>query len=554
MFVAALNVAAVGMLWFLAQRYINASVAFVAGLAYAVNPWAIGFSRSVWAQDYIALFFLLALLLGLQGFIEEKRWAQLISLPVFLLAVQLHFAAWLLLPLYGWLVWVGRKQVSRRSLFFSAILSLLVLLPFLMGILLRLMDNLTLIRVQPVERTFTLRELIKPYGQMIWLMTGLGTEQYSAREQAAEIVAAVPVPMVLWLLLGAVTVLGSFATWLRLPRSLAVFLLFWAFFPLLFFTPPLTGVFPFYFIASIPALCLLAGIGVIWIWDKLNERILPRFAVAGVFGVIFFTQGLWSIGVTNYLDSTYTSGQFGSGTPIHYLYGVKDELSKYNDVIVIGSSDWLHITHDGSRVWASLLRHISTCVRDVLIEDNFVVFPNGPFAVAVAPRISPPPLMSQLYQTDNPTVFSLRPGEGDYRIYHFDTAPAWPGPVLTEFDPIRFDNEVTLTGYHLEQDRVYLQWTLPEATRANYQYSVTILDESGVQISEQTNAFWPGLNWCAGDRLMTWLDVEVPAAAEAIGVSLFQPGRNQDVVSNVIDVTGTVVGASVNISLDPEAS
>ena len=40
MFVAALNVAGVGLLWLIAHRFLGRTVALVAGLAYALSPWA----------------------------------------------------------------------------------------------------------------------------------------------------------------------------------------------------------------------------------------------------------------------------------------------------------------------------------------------------------------------------------------------------------------------------------------------------------------------------------------------------------------------------------
>ncbi|MEO8608446.1 MAG: glycosyltransferase family 39 protein, partial [Chloroflexota bacterium] len=50
MFIAALNVLGVGLLWWIAHRYIGRTAAILAALIYAVNPWAILYSRKIWAQ------------------------------------------------------------------------------------------------------------------------------------------------------------------------------------------------------------------------------------------------------------------------------------------------------------------------------------------------------------------------------------------------------------------------------------------------------------------------------------------------------------------------
>ena len=60
---------------------IGRTVALLAGLTYALNPWAILYSRKIWAQDFHTPFVLLGLGLGLYGFIEGKRWAQAACLP-----------------------------------------------------------------------------------------------------------------------------------------------------------------------------------------------------------------------------------------------------------------------------------------------------------------------------------------------------------------------------------------------------------------------------------------------------------------------------------------
>src|SRR5688572_7339840 len=75
--IAAWNVVGVGLLWFIAYRYFSPDVALIAGLAYAVHPHAIHYSRAIWAQDTHTPILLLALLLALLGFLENRRWAQL---------------------------------------------------------------------------------------------------------------------------------------------------------------------------------------------------------------------------------------------------------------------------------------------------------------------------------------------------------------------------------------------------------------------------------------------------------------------------------------------
>jgi 4-amino-4-deoxy-L-arabinose transferase-like glycosyltransferase len=55
-FVALVNCAAVGLLYAFCRRYFNRIVAVVAAVFFAVNPWAVIYSRKIWQQDMLPLF------------------------------------------------------------------------------------------------------------------------------------------------------------------------------------------------------------------------------------------------------------------------------------------------------------------------------------------------------------------------------------------------------------------------------------------------------------------------------------------------------------------
>jgi uncharacterized membrane protein len=54
--VALFNCAAVGLLYVFCRRYFNQRVAIVAAVFFAVNPWAVFYSRKIWQQDLLPLF------------------------------------------------------------------------------------------------------------------------------------------------------------------------------------------------------------------------------------------------------------------------------------------------------------------------------------------------------------------------------------------------------------------------------------------------------------------------------------------------------------------
>ncbi|NWG16303.1 MAG: hypothetical protein HXY41_06675 [Chloroflexi bacterium] len=547
MFITALDLVAIGLLWFLAFRYFGPAAALAAGLAYAANPWAIGFSRTIWSGDHRVPLLLLAVLLGFYGFLEGKRWAQILCLPILLIALQVHFAAWALLPVYLWLVWAGRARTTRRTLLISVILGILVILPFTIGTIQTLTSDTRLVTdFQGQDRELSIRNLAKPWGQVVWLATGLGSEQYAARETAAELMAEINLPVFLWVLLGAAVAAGLIGIWKYAPPPVGIFVLLWAFLPPLVFTIPIVDVYPHYFIPSIPVYSLLAGIGIRRMIEALNARLPAARAVVGaLFAIIFLTQILFNNALTVYADTHFTAGQFGSGTPMHYMKNVAAELQQHEDIVVIASDDWLDFSRTGSWMWAPFLRDTAACLRDIRPGQNVAVFPDGPFAATFAPRVPAAPVLDALYRAGTPTDIPLRPGEGIYSIYNFAQAPAWNGPELTPVTPARFENGVTLTGYHLSSEQITLEWNLPEKSKTNYQYWIEALDADGQSLGRLEADFWPGINWCAGDRLLTWADAGISADLDTLRIGLQAAGA--DTPLNILDQSGQTAGSSVDI-------
>jgi hypothetical protein len=545
MFIATLNVAGVGLLWWIAHRYLGRVMALLAGLSYALNPWAVLYSRKIWAQDFHTPLVLLGLLIGLYGFIEGKRWAQIACLPVLFIAFQIHFAAWALLPLYLWLLWSGRKNISRLPLAASLVLAVGTLIPFLVGL-----SHVAEEEPYRISNAFDRSGgvlTISPDAlfQVIRLATGLGLESWVAPRQQADLLRQVVPPAASWLVIGAAALVGLVVVWKdRSQRLMAGLLTLWVIGPLLIFTSTWTLVYPHYFTASIPALSVLAGIGVAWLAAIVPEKPYSRTVVVAAFGLILLTQGLWWRGLLRYLDTTSTPG--GYGTPIHYLLDVRDSLVGYNDVVVV--SDGFEALYDQEpAAWPVLLRDSAECVR-VITSDGVAVFPNHQFAVLIAPN-SPEHPVDDLYLTDARMTFPLRPDAGDYTVHDFADAPTWSGPALTAIDPVQFDSGAQLTGYRLESSRMYLEWRLPGRVAKDYHYFGHFLDASGEKIGQRDSILWPGRFWCEGDRLITWSEIELPEGVEVLRVGLYVFERGGFVNSSVLDDAGNPIASWVDIQV-----
>jgi len=106
--VGLLNVAAVVLTYLLAERYHGRAVAFVAGLLFAVNPWAVYFSRRSWAE-IAPLFTVVALWAAYEVVVAGRaRWAVVFfvalaaQVQIRILALIFGPAALLTVALWPW--------------------------------------------------------------------------------------------------------------------------------------------------------------------------------------------------------------------------------------------------------------------------------------------------------------------------------------------------------------------------------------------------------------------------------------------------------------------
>jgi hypothetical protein len=137
-----------------------------------------------------------------------------------------------------------------------------------------------------------------------------------------------------------------------------------------------------------------------------------------------------------------------------------------------------------------------------------------------------------------------------YRLSQFDTAPGWDGPPLTSLEtPTAFGGGVQLTGYHLTSDKLFLEWRLPGPVDADYHYFAHFLNTADEKIGQRDNTLWPGRFWCAGDRLITWADIQLPEGTKTLRVGLYTLKNGGFINVPVVDSAGNPTGTWVDIPL-----
>ena len=484
-FVMLLNVIGVGLLWMLARIHFGLRAAFVAGMVYAFNPWAVLFSRKIWAQEIHTPFILLGLLLLLNGFWQRRDDAsrrfshllsQTLSLPILLFGLQIHFAAWALLPVIPLVIWQGRRQISWRATVLGMLLSILILLPYARGLSQTLDSDpyrISDAMQRSLDKSINLRA--GSLEDLMMLASGVGLESWLAPDQMEEISSRYPA---LWwssILLLIPFVIGLVICYRRQPQWTPV-LIIWAFLPALLLVVNWTQAYIHYFIASIAAFALLIGLGIQHLLEQSSAKRSLRMAIWCCLLLIWVNQLLYLRAALDYVAEQHIDYP-GFTTPLSKLDPLREKLRQADDVVIISQGMSWNLHHEVA-VWETLLWDDVACVR-ALLGDGYAVFPDHAFSLIIAPDAPAQPA-HELYATAQPEHFSMRKGSVDYVLHLWDQAPEWTGASINAIDPVHFDNGVILIGYAVRDDEVILDWRLPgQHVGHDFQYSAQVFDAAG---------------------------------------------------------------------------
>lgn len=538
-YVVFLNLIGAAALQKIALRYFSLRVALVAGVAYAVNPWVLLHSRSVLPQSFNTPFLIVGVLLGLLGFVEGRRWAQLLFLPVFSLAGQIHMAGMALLPLVAWFAWAGRRRLAWGAIAGSVALTLLTLLPFVLGL------------SQPeradfsqfiTERDSSGSSNLHHYAleRTLNLVSGLNIEHQISKEYYPErLLAAVPRPAPLWFggMVGLLAV-GCLAVWRRY-RQFAPLLLLWV--GLVVVSTSTDAVFPLYhyILLMLPALFMLVGVGAEWLASRL------RYGVYLLPLLIALSQLGWWANLMRYVDQEYLPRY---SPPLHYLLTMREVALGYDDAIILGgNAGW---------VWHPLLYDLA-CVREPLAQSSSITYlPDHPFVV-IYPSEAQGAVLDEsvraFYTSGTEHLFPMRNGETPYRLFTFEAAPQWYGAAITPLELPLFENSAHLAGYAIDGEKLILDWrvTPPSGKGYAYQYFVHVLDANGERIAQIDAGFPASFFWCAGDQIITSVDFAIPAAAATLRLGMYRFAEGGGIINqNILDSAGNPAGQWVDIALN----
>jgi hypothetical protein len=567
-YIGLLNVIGVLLTYLLARRYYNPGVALVAALFFAVGPWAVVFSRKIWSQDMLPIFVVMTVGTGLLGFLEGKRWAQLVHLPLLALTGQIHYVTFVLIPITLYLMFVGRRRLSRVFLIGLA-LALLSFVPFIIGAIQALIPILWMVpkAIEAGGQGHSLGLTGTAIQYAVLSLAGTDIHAFAGQTAFQQYLASVPDAYPFFNAFALVVLLSG--GWLIVRavrrrdarRPFDVVVVLWLFFTPLIFSVTWSQVQIHYMIPIFPAACIALGSALSDLWSALAGRAQVRravFALVGAGLALVAVLQIWlQVALLTFVNTNATPNGFG--TPLGYLAPVRDTILAAHPAQVLARLDGQFVGNDeDSTVWAALLYDVPQ-VR--FLADGIDVFP-AQDALYLSRECAADGQVFKL----RPLIDSSHAPEGCYTLRprqpaDFDSSFYTALPDMSNFRS--FANGARVIGYRWAPETGCLStaWTVekPASGPKSDQFNVAVkfINAQGQEILNADNAFWLGRYWQAGDRItrrfcLTGGQERIP---EITGVRLGMytledsaDGRhfyNED----VLDATGTPGGQWLEVPL-----
>jgi 4-amino-4-deoxy-L-arabinose transferase-like glycosyltransferase len=512
LFVGLLNTLAVYVCYRLVKRYWGQVAGLTAALMFAASPWAIIYSRKIWAQDLLPLFVLGYIGTALAGFVEGRKWALLWHLVFLAIVVQIHLSGVALIPVTALLfvIFWKRTRAAWKEIGLGGLVGVLTALPFGIWLLQHANGNTSILNgVLRQPATYSLDSV--QYAWLVW--NGFDIHSLAGPNAFQAFLSSVPnIDWVRWVW-GLLTVAGvAVAVKRHHPEELIVLL--WAIVPVLFFIRHSTPVFPHYFIITLPAAYVLAGIFVGWLAERYSKWTQGAVGVVGATAVA--QAGVW-LALLFFIGSHDTTGGFG--TPLGSSLATVEAAQKANaaglETLVVGEGDDPAVS-EFPAVMGVLLgdaphRFVNGLESAVIPEQGAVVLLQSLSLPAATRYYSSCDSCALLYEDPRgPAVVVLAAG-----------ANVTPPNVFPE--PRQLANGVTLLGWEAEPSwAVYWQTGYVPAA-ANYHFF------NHAANAQADGVGFPSSAWHDGDTVISFFDLQ-PVSPVRVGMYEFPSVKNVPVM------------------------
>ena len=518
--VGALGVLAVVGGWWLARRAWGAWAGLGAALILATSPYAILYSRAIWAQDLLPPLAVLWAVAGVLGIARGKGWA--LALHVFLagFAFQVHYAGITLLPATAWLVlrfrlWRRGGGGALPGLLLGGTLAALCAWPYIRTVWCcapQVRAAWEALLHQPAQTDLT---AWKQLGEMAiganWAWLPLGPEWRWPQALAWAMGAAN-------LILGALMLASLAALLAALWRDrtaqadervvLTALLPAWALAGPLAFTRHGSPAYHQYQLAALPAAFI--ALGALFAWRR--ERAW-RSAIAALLVVVGLVQAAPVAQALRVLAERLPPG--GWGTPLSYPRAAAHALRDGGRVVIHAHSDEPEVNGDAAAF-------------QVLFWGYPAQVTDGRSALLI-PALDPshPPHLLMTFAalpawgelaasglTGTEARFPRREGEPAYVAF---TAQALDASLFRPIAPQTLANGAQLIGWRARvvegKWRVTCLWRIVGPLQpGRYHQFNHLRNAADAEPLDIQDAPASSAAWQVGDRLITWADFEPPQA------------------------------------------
>lgn len=522
LFTGLMNTLGVGVCYWLVRRYWGVQAALVVMTMFAVSPWAVVFSRKIWAQNLLPLFVMGWVVGAMLAFVEKRP--KFILLHFFCLAVvvQIHLAAAALVPATCLLLLVFWRRVVWRLAGAGAVVGAGTAVPFLYY----LWQNRGVAeQLQSVGSGWHISLESIRYTAMITL--GYDIHSLAGAEQFERFVQQIPWMGWVYVAWGAL-VLGGIGYWVLgtqvwLPtiqsplsdtQKEAGFVIWvWLLTVPLFFLVHNTPLFLHYFIATLPAAYVLAGVFV----ARLRRVGVIVVGITSVFHLYTLLV------LFRFLNIQFTPGGFG--TPLQHLLEtaeIAQTLMAEADVaeILVAGIGESPDTAEFPAIYQALLYGVPHRFVDVSASALFPT--NGAVVIAMAGE------MTELYGKTavSRQTIPLRAGESPLQVF---VVPANepPVPEVIFEPPYLLQNWVSFVGYDepIRHEDGTAVWQLYWHTGGNpdsnqYHFFVHLLNEAGERVSQQDVPVFGG--WQGVDTAVTRFELLWPETTHTLRLGMYQ--------------------------------
>ena len=505
LFTGALNTLAVAACWWLARRVWGAEAALLAALLYAASPWAIIYSRKLWAQNLLPLFVMGWAASGLLAFWEQRRSWLAAHIVLLAAALQLHYSgAALALPTLCALA-LTYKTFNRRALQLGIGLSLGLMLPFFVYL-----ANNRAVWSAPAAFSQPAQLDAKALQYTALLASGADIQALAGAEAVGAFQQRMPAAAWLPWLSGALLCAAGAAAWLRpaRPRNLLWWLAGWWLAPLVLFTWHATDVFPHYFITTLPAPFLLAG-AVLGSWLAAAPARLRWPAWAGCGAVAALQIVAWG-SLLQFVSVTNTPGGFGTPAGMQLAAVTSAQAlarSAQLPEILVVSDGADPITAEDAAVFAAWLR--GSAHRLVNGTAN-AVRPAQGAVVLVMPNVVPAQKLYAGWAVQTQRV-ALRAGAG-YIVVYALPAGGTRAALQPFAEPRTLANGVTLLG--AQRTAADLQWRIVWQTGTaggqDFHFFNHLLLADGTRVAQADAAAFSARDWRTADEVHSFFAARAP--------------------------------------------